>query len=346
MRISGLYLGVLCALAFAAGAARADRIVMIDDLELSGKIVEEKPNTVVIMVLGEKGRIEVPRARIKSIEYDFESKAAGVKEDDFKGLYDLGVWAMSKGMYKEAIGCFERAKGNVEGVTDVVPRLVKCYEGTGQLDKAYELVKNEALTHPDDAELKAQVSEIGKKLGIDAANPNAAHKIFEGIEGDPKMKWNGAPNWANPTQATVYTDKDTGNQMVQVVITPQGKDKAVFSVIPPKPWNMTDVTSVIFKAVQSGKTKLQIAVMLKNAKGESFESQLVTLDPGSWSKKSITFEGTSFKSDKSNWVGFKHELEGREDIREMMILVYNHGNQPVTMYFDEIFFPAKPAPKK
>lgn len=315
----------------------ADTVQMKNGLKIEGKVHLETPTFIILLVYNDSGRIRIPRSQIASIEYDFESKALALEEDDYKGQYELGVWAFSKGMYDEAIQQFEMVKGKEGAGADLLKLLGQAYDKKGQLDKAYECYKDYLKFHPKDAELKKRADEIYKELGLGedtTEKPKPKPKVVDGLESlftwKPE-KWAGT----NPCTVSPTADKDTGNKMFVLQVKDGNGEKSAFSGVGKDPLDLSEVKEMIFKAYHNGKRRVYIAVAFTNKQGEYFESRQKTVAPNTWAKLKIELDGKSFKSQKSGW---KHSVPigGKGHINRVVFLIYQP--QPLTMYVDHVFF--------
>ena len=107
-----VWAGVTCVLL--AAIAWGDVIHLEDGGRYRGTIVSESGREVVIDTLG--GRVTVPRAEIAKIVREEDVKATFKRRYDEQkrrrdpdGLYELGVWALEKGLEHRAESCFLRA---------------------------------------------------------------------------------------------------------------------------------------------------------------------------------------------------------------------------------------------
>ncbi len=327
---------------FLAAGVWADTVEMTNGLKMEGKVQLETEDFIILLVYDETGRIRIPRSQIKGIEYDFDSKAEGLAEDDFKGHYDLGVWAFEKGMYKEAIAQFEKVKGKEGAGKDLLKLLGQSYDKRKQIDKAYENFKEYLKFNQQDTALKARADEIAKELGIgDAPVKTQAKdkpKIKDGLEAQFKWKSESpATGWkdANPCSVMRTADQDTGNKMI-VIQTPGGKnEKVALSGVGANPLNLSNSNEILFKAYHDGSRPIDVAVAFTNKNGEFFESKPIRVPGSAWTKQSISLTGKNYKSKQTNWQ-YKTELGGKGHINSVYIMI--NTRKKFTMYIDHIFF--------
>ncbi len=334
LRVRGLLAWV--ALGCLAFPAWADTVEMNNGLKIDGKIHLETPEFIVLLVHNESGRVRIPRKDIKSIDYDFASKAANLKDDDYKGHYDLGVWAMGKGKYAEAIQEFERVKGQAGAGPDLYKLLGQAYEKRTQFDKAYEQYKEHLRLQPGDAEIKKRVDELAKQLGVGATTAQKP-QIKDGLEVDFQWspeKWNNS----NPCTVQLTSDKDTGNRML-VLQAPGGtKDKLAFGGTG-QPLDLTESKEIICKVFHNGVAPIEFAVAFKNQAGDFFETDQKRAAPNSWVNLIVPIAGKSFKSTRNQFSSYTDTLEGKDRIKQIYVLIYGPcAQRELTLYVDHIFF--------
>ena len=309
---------------------------MNNGLKLEGKIHLETPEFIVLLIHNEAGRVRIPRKEIKSIDYDFASKAATLKDDDYKGHYDLGVWAMGKGKYAEALQEFERVKGQAGAGPDLYKLLGQAYEKRSQFDQAYEHFKEYQRLNPGDAEVKKRVEELAKQLGVGAV---AAPKpqVKDGLEAD--YQWT-PEKWNNSNACTVQAtaDKDSGNRMLVLQSQGGNKDKVAFGGTG-QPLDLTESKEIIFKIYHNGVAPAQLAIAFKNQAGDFFETDLKRAAPNTWVNLVVPIAGKAFKSTRNQFSSYADTLEGKEKIRQLYVLIYGPcAQRELTLYMDHVFF--------
>jgi tetratricopeptide (TPR) repeat protein len=268
--------------------------------------------------------------------YDFPTKAASLKPDDYKGHYDLGVWAFQRGMYPEAIQELEKAKGQ-EGPA-YYKMLGQAYDRTGDFQKALQNYKEYLRDHLEDKEIAQRADELNKSLApATAATAVAAQpksQVAEGLESS--FKWF-AEKWdnANPCTASVSADPNNGNRTITVQIQAGTKDKAAFSGIGPNALNLNDCKEMLCKIYHTAPGEVRLASAFINSQGEFFESREQKIAPNQWVTYVVPLTGKTFKSAKTDW-NFRSELEGKQNISRVLFLVY--GQRAADMYVDSIFF--------
>lgn len=317
--------------------AEGDRIVMVDDLSIEGRIHQETPEFVILVVHDETGRVKIPRTRIKAIEYDFAAKAASLAPEDYKGHYELGLWAFQRGMYAEALGELEKAKGKEGAEPDLYKMLGVSYDRKEDFKSAYENYKEHLRTHPDDAEIKARADELAKSVAPAAVETTTATtkkpKVDEGLEGI--FRWY-AEKWdnANTCTVSVSVEAETGNKVISVVGQAGGKDKIAIGGNG-KPLDLSGAKEVLCMVYHSDKVDTRLAVAFTNQQGEFFESREQKVPPHSWVKVTFQLKSKDLKSAKSEWK-YTSDLEGAKDITRVVFLVY--GRTELNMFIDRIVF--------
>lgn len=319
------------------GTLLADTVEMKNGLMLEGKVHLETPEFIVLLVYHEAGRVRIPRHLIKSIDYDFATKAAALTEDDYKGHYELGVWAMGKGKYTDAIQEFEKVKGHQGAGADLYKLLGQACDKIGLLDKAYESYKEHLRLHPEDAEVQKRVDELAKKLNLGAEAPANKPQLWEGLEVD--FRWN-AEKWDNANPCTVQTtaDKDTGNRMLVMQAQPGNKDKVALGGTGAA-MNLSESKQIIFKVFHNGVAAVDLAVAFKNQANEFFETKMEKVPPNTWTNVIVPIAGGVFKSTRNQFGPYTDTLGGKEDIRQIYFLLYGPcAQRGLTLYVDHIGF--------
>lgn len=312
-----------------------------------GKIHKELPEYVVMLLRTDQARVRVPREKIKSINFSMGSRLDALEKDDFAGQYKVGLWAMEKNMYPEAITLFEKLKkakaDNEEGAEnvgdDMLKQLGRAYEGRGQLDKALANYEEYAQGHKDDAEVAAVIKKLEAVVkpkdpagDLAMAGP-AKPKHVDGLEADGNWqteKWDNA----NPSTVQFTTDKE-GNKMIIVQSEGGGKDKVAFSRYG-QPLNLGDSTDMHFRAFNDGDKAITIACAFTNAEGGFYESHGTKIAPKQWMKLNFKIDGKTFKSNRNDFKEYNQEMKGREHIGKIIFMVYDQ--RPVSLFIDSLFF--------
>jgi len=289
----------------------------------------------VLMVHDEAGRVKIPRTRIKTIEYDFATKAASLAPDDYKGHYELGQWAFQRGMYAEAIGELEKAKGQNGAGADLHRMLGVSYDRKEDFKNAYENYREHLRTHPEDAEIKARADELAKSVAPAAVQTPATTtkpKVDEGLEGI--FRWY-AEKWDNANACTVSISVDAeGNKVISVVGQAGQKDKIAIGGNG-KPLDLSGTKELLCMVYHNDKVEARLAVAFTNQQGEFFESREQKVPPNTWAKLTFPLKNKDFKSAKSEWK-YTSDLEGAQNITRVVFLVY--GRTELNMFIDRIFF--------
>lgn len=327
---AGLAAAVL-ALSF---GAQADTVFMKGTkLRIEGKVLRETDEYILLMVYNDKGQIRIPKKDIERIEYDIKTQLEKLKDDDNAGKYKVGVWAMNKGMFQEAIVLFEDLKGKDGVGPDMLKLLAQAYDKRQQFDKALLNYNDYVRLHPEDTETAERAKELAKEVNPDGAtNPQQpAKNLDSGLAGTGAWtdeKWQDAI----PCTCQMTTDKD-GKKVIVVQSQGGSKDKAAFTRT--GNLNLSDNKEMVFRVSQNGSTPLNVAVAYINAKNEFMESKQLKVPANSWSTLSVKLDDKQFKSQANGWK-FADPLDGKENVQRIIFLVYEH--RPVTLWIDGIFF--------
>ncbi|MFH0939163.1 MAG: hypothetical protein V1899_07780 [Planctomycetota bacterium] len=327
--------------------ARADTVYLTDtDRYLEGKVLRETDEFIILLVHNETGQIRIPRNKIKRIDYDIKTQLENLADDDIEGRYKVGVWAMGKGMFAEAIDLFESLKGK-EGVgLEMLKLLAQAYEKRQPLDKyvracdqpqpldkALANYSDYLKVHPDDAVVAERIQALTKIVKPANGDGPTTPKNIEGLEGDGI--WN-AERWpdANPATAQQTAEPASGNKIISVQGEGGDKPKTAFSRAGAL-LNLTDSKEMTLRVFLNAPSPVSLAVAFTNAAGEFFESKQIKIAQNSWNKIAFNVEAKDFKAAKNNW---QHSLplEGKERISRIFFLVY--GQRPFTLYVDSLFF--------
>lgn len=314
-----------------------DNIETVTGELLYGKIHKELPDSVIIIMRKDQARVSVPRAKIKALNYSMQTRLNSLDKDDTAGQYKVGLWAMDKSMYPEAIKLFEILKKDTfeegkEGAgPDLVKQLAKAYDQRGQLDKAYENYQEYAEGHSDDKEVADAIARIEPQVKPKEAAVDAPAKHADGLEADGKWQ---AETWANPTTVAFTTDK-TGNKMVAIQSPGGTQDKMAFSRYG-QPLNLSESTEMVFKAYNDGDKPVRLACAFVNAEGLFFEGHEIKIPSKAWFKGSIKIDGKTFKSKIDDFKLYNFPISGREHIARITFMVYDQ--REVKLFLDSIFF--------
>jgi tetratricopeptide (TPR) repeat protein len=334
---------LLCALAAFAPGLLADTVEMKpegDDpnkegLKLEGKVQKEYEEYIVFLVDNEKGKIRIYKNKIKNIEYDINTMTEKLKPDDYAGRYKVGVWAMDKAMYAEAIEIFEKLKGQEGPGPDMLKLLASAYENRTQLDKALENYSDYAKLHPDDTAVAAKVAELSKIVNPEPTTPGGEKnkpKVVDGLEGDGTWV---AENWGNVAKVQFSVDPVTGNKTVAVQSEGGDKDKIAVSRTG-QPLDLSESHEMIIRINHNSAAPIAMAFAFINAQGEFHETKQMRVPPGSWTNLSIRVDGKTFKANRNNFKDYDLEIEGKGNIKRIAFLIYSQ--KPILLYMDAIFF--------
>jgi hypothetical protein len=178
----------------------------------------------------------------------------------------------------------------------------------------------------------------GVLLFLAAAAPLSAGESLEIGE------WQ-SPSWSNEiTIEEVELDRGArGNHGMRLSFKGGAKDKAV--AVRKVSLSLSGNDEISFSLFSPTKRKLEIAVAVTTGdKLAYFESKSRTVQAGTWAEMAIPLGRKDWKSEASNW---KHEseLRDRNDIRELLLLIYNLKNSG-EIFIDELTAgPAKVRPK-
>jgi len=103
-------LALAAILVAAAGAARADEVVLRNGARFEGQVKESGDTVTVVMDFGSMTfkKIDVARVvRSTSALAEFDAKILDLKVDDLEGRYKLGLWARQKELNQRAQKTFE-----------------------------------------------------------------------------------------------------------------------------------------------------------------------------------------------------------------------------------------------
>ena len=306
-----------------------------EGLKLEGKVNRETEDYIILLVQGDKGKVRIPKSKIKNIEYDIKTQESTLKEDDYAGRYKVGLWAMDKGMYADAIDIFEKLKGQQGPGPDMLKQLGKCYDERQMFDKALKNYSDYQLLHPDDTQVADRIKALNKEVNPngDAPKPGetAVKKNVDGLEADGVWA---AENWGNPGKIQFTTDA-SGNKMVAGQSDGGMKDKVAFSRTG-QLLNLSESKEIWFKVFHNCPAPLNVSVAFMNSQGELYELSQMKIPSNGWVNKAVKIDGKVFKAAKNEWKEFNLELDGKERISRILFMVY--GQRPFTIYIDSLFF--------
>ncbi|MCY3021104.1 MAG: tetratricopeptide repeat protein [Planctomycetota bacterium] len=344
------HLGTVLTIACLGGLAYGDTVEMKPEsgdpdgpgLKLEGKVERKFQNFIIFLVYNETGRIRIPVSKIKNIEEDVDTQLDQLRDkEDFPGRYKVGVWAVEKGKFAEAIRLFEELKDKELPAKDklnMLKLLGHSYEQRQQLDKALENYSNYLLGSPDDAAIAEKVAKLRKVVTPEPAEgdvkvgPAGTKKVTDGLEGDGVWV---AENWGNPGTAQFTVDPNSGSKMVVVQCNGGEKDKAAISRTG-QPLNLADSKELLCRIFHNSPNAVDLAFAFVNAQGEFHETKPQRVAPGSWIDVKQKIDGKVFKANRNNFKAFDLELEGKERINRVLFLVYSQ--KPFTLYLDNVYF--------
>ena len=334
-----LFLGLLCV---SAAPSRADTIELAETgMKLEGKVQRDIDDYIVFILGDNTGTLRIPKSKIKNIEYDIKTQLANLKEDDYAGRYKVGLWAMERNMFPEAIELFEELEGKEGPGSDRLKHLGKAYEQRKQLDKALQNYSDYLKIHPEDSAIAEHVKTLSKEVNPDdaaAVTPDgkpAKPKHQDGLEGDGQWI---VENWGIAGKAQFTLEPNTGNKMIVVQSDGGDKDKVAISRTGP-PLDLSDSKEMIVRMFHNGPAPMGIAVAFINTQGEFHESRAIRVPPNTWFPFSQKMDGKQFKANRNNFKDYDLEIEGKERVTRMVFLVY--GAKPFTLYLDGVYFKQK-----
>lgn len=312
-----------------------------EGLKLEGKVHKEYDDYIVFLVDNEKGKVRIPRSKIKNIEYDINTQTEKLKPDDYAGRYKVGLWAMDRAMYAEVIEIFEKLKEGIkEGQEGAGPDLLKllalAYEKRQQMDKALENYSDYAKLHPEDTAVAEKVKELNTVINpeptVAASGEKGKPKVVDGLEGDGTWV---AENWGNPAKAQFSVDPVTGNKTVALQSEGGDKDKIAISRTG-QPLDLSESHEMILRINHNGAAPVAMAFAFINAQGEFHETRQMRVPAGSWTNLTVRVDGKTFKANRNNFKDYDLEIEGKGNIKRIAFLIYSQ--KPILLYLDAIFF--------
>lgn len=350
-----LRLGVFAMPALAVllcGRSYADTVVMTNGLKLEDcTVLKELPDYLVVTMErdGAVGSVKIPKWKIRAIEYDIAAAMAKLAPEDYRGHFELGRRALSKNLYKEAIELFDYAlvsvregKADGEGVIPDAYRLLGlAWEFAGDPAKALAAYEDYARSVPGDAAVRKKIEELAAVVKKEDVKPGPAAPAKPATtEGYEASGWSFRP-WGYPATVVIQTEAATGNKILTVQGRPadpaKPADKTAFGRILAPPLDLTKTPRLTFKAYNGDKRNLHLAVFFINAAGEQYESRQLTIRPG-WNDYEVRLDEKSFKSNKNQWQSYDLAFDGRQAVRELVLLIYHGANQQPLLSVDSIFF--------
>ena len=114
-----------------------DLIILKSDLAIEGRVIGGDARTVKVLV--EYGTLDIPRAAVKSIEYNLASRLGELATDDYAGRYKVLVRAVEEGNISQALRHLQELVGKPGVPQEIHKLLARCYESEGDLRKALDL---------------------------------------------------------------------------------------------------------------------------------------------------------------------------------------------------------------
>ena len=319
----------------------ADTVELKNKLKLEGTVWLDKPEYpfVILMVDDNRGQIRIPRDKIQHIEIDV--KNIKVDPDDFAGKYKkVGLVAMEKGKYAEAIEVFEGLKGKEGPGPDLLKQLGKAYEQRQQFGKALENYTEYLKTHPEDTAVVEEVNKLKKQTADTEPDAVKPTKNVNGLEATgiwTDEKW----DKSNAVKVQLIPDPTDAGRKIRVAQSDGGPGEKVAFSRTEQNLNVATAKQLSFRAYLKSEAKaINVAVAFINAQGEYYESKPMRIPSGSWSDQAVPLDAKTFKSAKTGWK-FESELGGRESISRMVFVVPGQtgASQPAfTLYIDSLFF--------
>src|SRR5687768_17223229 len=126
---------LILVLAASSTLLRADTVEMLETgLKIEGVVHRETDDFIILLLDGDRGQVKILKSKIKHIEYDIKTQLDKLAEDDHPGRYKVGLWAIEKGKFVDAIDLFESLKGK-EGVDkEMLKHLGRAYDQRKQSD--------------------------------------------------------------------------------------------------------------------------------------------------------------------------------------------------------------------
>ena len=151
----------------ACALAHADRVILPDNIDLSGKrveILEIRETDVLVRVA--YGDITIPRSRIVKLEVDFEARLEHLKaegKDTPRALFDLGRVCGRLDMAKEAAEAYRLALAGRDIPDDVLLPLAREFERRDAWAAAHQCYQHYLKLHPDNADIQAKARAAAAK---------------------------------------------------------------------------------------------------------------------------------------------------------------------------------------
>ena len=341
-------------------AVGADLVIMKNGLRHDCTVIEDDPdedNIIVRVVYGDgkSGTVSIPRKNIKEIQYSFASRLAKLKPDDFKGKYDLAMYAITQGMNEEAFSLLKECAGKKGVPSDAWLKLAKMYLEKKQTKEAIAALEKYVAANPEDKKAKAALdllkksvevsktpatSTTAKQLSPSPKTPVASPKntvkvrLLEGLEAKPDWK---VAAWAG--SGAVEKRNDAGNSILAFNYDDPGNHlKSCCYYIIDKPVDAKTNRYFNISAMNNNDKGIQFSLALSVGTSPNqlkyFETPLKILPSKKWLTMSFDLQKANWKT-KPKW---KHnETIPNEKIWAIWLVVYPSRNNG-TIYFDDISF--------
>ena len=181
---------------------------------------------------------------------------------------------------------------------------------------------------PPENEATGAQSQDGKKA-----------QVVNGLEADGAWL---VESWSIPGQASVTEDKDTGNKLLvlageganAVKDTQRSKEKVAITRIG-QVLDFSERRELLCRMNLTSRVPVEVAFAFTSRAGDWHETKTVRVTPGKWLPVTAQIAGRVFKSPQNQFKDYHQELQGREAISRIGVVVYS--DQPFTLQIDDLF---------
>ncbi len=366
-----LYL-LIAVFVFLPCAYAQDLIHLKDGLKIEG-LVEGGSETfykVTVDKEGTTGYILLDKTRVVSIEYDYEQRLSKIKDDDWRGHYQLGVFCFQNGMTGKAISELSAIAGKKDVPIDSYLYLARAFISHKRYNEARDALRNYLKKVPNDADAKKLLHDISKKQDVKSATAStdpdpatetvstetspqvtqdkkeppaetsgtepavqpAVEDAGDILEGlEAEAGWKYA--WGNRLEADVFKLQDSKNTLLRIKF--EGGDEDKTTVRKVMKTDFRDKKFFKYDAYNPTTTPFSICFAVVTCPGWVYhESPQIILKPDWNLNNVIDLTASTFKTEKSGWK-FTSPITNMDDVRQIFFVVYN-GKKDGTLFMDYI----------
>lgn len=332
----------------APSAIEHDTVILVNEQRFLGTVLASQSDPDWVTINTGTGVLNIPRDRVKRVEFGLTARMGRVKADDLAGLVDLARWCRANARNPQALallgkavalpecdletrGLYAQLVDEIEGADKALPLYLAYRNGGGS---AADILARLAELETARTAWEEQMRAMGLNPGAsdESGQPVAAATSSAVEEGYEKYKWTpDALDWSSPAKPTLIT-----------LVTPEGPRRVMQIDVEPHPSKPeVDKAAIVLRNQLSVRQGSKLTMLVANRGSDDLRLGIAVKTGGEWTyyesktqvapatqsgqeftQLSFDLGASDFKAKSSDWA-YSARIAGLDQLRELQILVHN-----------------------